>query len=94
MPRQIPLAEAREHLPALIRDVEAGETVELTRRGQPVAVLLSATEYARLRHDDQEAGFFEALLDFRQRHRLDQQTPEPGEFDDLRDPTPGRPLAP
>jgi len=92
MPRQIPLTEARDHLPALIRDAESGETIQLTRRGQPVAVLLSTAEYARLRQGNQETGFFESLMAFRERHRLDEQHPEPDEFDDLRDPAPGRPM--
>lgn len=33
----VPLAEAKAHFSALIDRVEAGETVEITRRGRPVA---------------------------------------------------------
>ena len=34
------IAEARSSLPRLIREAESGKPVELTRRGQPVAVLV------------------------------------------------------
>ncbi|HKQ69940.1 MAG TPA: type II toxin-antitoxin system Phd/YefM family antitoxin [Polyangiaceae bacterium] len=49
MPRKVSLAEARDHLTGLVRDVERGQRVELTRRGKPVAVLVSHDEYERLR---------------------------------------------
>lgn len=38
----IGLAEAKAHLSALIDRVAAGETVRITRRGKPVAVLTAA----------------------------------------------------
>jgi prevent-host-death family protein len=49
VPRKVSLAEARDHLTGLVRDVERGHRVELTRRGKPVAVLVSREEYDRLR---------------------------------------------
>jgi prevent-host-death family protein len=49
--RKVSLAEARDHLTGLVRDVERGDRVELTRRGKPVAILLSQAEYDRLRAD-------------------------------------------
>lgn len=42
------VAEARKRLPALIRKVESGPHLELTRRGEPVAMLLSIEEYQHL----------------------------------------------
>ena len=48
MAKQQSIAEARSSLPSLVREVESGKSVELTRRGQPVAVLISRQEYARL----------------------------------------------
>ena len=35
----VSIAEAKSHLPQLIRAVEAGETVVITRHGKPVACL-------------------------------------------------------
>ena len=37
-----------DHLPALVRDAEAGKAVELTRRGAPVAMLIGRRSYERL----------------------------------------------
>jgi prevent-host-death family protein len=42
------VAEARSELPRLIREVEHGRAVEITRRGRPVAVLVSVDEHRRL----------------------------------------------
>ena len=39
---QISLAKAKAHLSELVDRVEAGETVSITRRGKPVAVLSAA----------------------------------------------------
>jgi prevent-host-death family protein len=49
VPRKVSLAEARDHLTGLVRDVERGQRVDLTRRGKRVAVLLSAEEYDRIK---------------------------------------------
>lgn len=49
MPRDISIAEARNKLPALVHSVEGGPAVRLTRRGKPVAMLVSLEEYERLR---------------------------------------------
>lgn len=43
------IAFAKNNLPALVHDAEAGKCIELTRRGKPVAVLVSLAEYDRLR---------------------------------------------
>jgi antitoxin (DNA-binding transcriptional repressor) of toxin-antitoxin stability system len=37
--RSVSIVEVRAHLSELLRTVEAGETVVITRRGRPVAVL-------------------------------------------------------
>lgn len=43
------IAQARAQLPAIIDLAAAGREVELTRRGEPVAVILSTRELSRLR---------------------------------------------
>ncbi|NEV64385.1 type II toxin-antitoxin system Phd/YefM family antitoxin [Thiorhodococcus minor] len=43
------IADAKTQLTRLIHQAERGEAVHITRRGKPVAVLLSEAEYARLR---------------------------------------------
>lgn len=62
MARQRSIAEARQSLPSLIRAAESGKTVELTRRGQPVAVLIGRREYERL--TGSRRGFSEAYEAF------------------------------
>ncbi|HVR31041.1 MAG TPA: type II toxin-antitoxin system Phd/YefM family antitoxin [Thermoanaerobaculia bacterium] len=48
MARDFSIAEARNRLPALVHAVEEGPPVRLTRRGKPVAVLVSLRDYERL----------------------------------------------
>ena len=82
------IAEARDRFTSIVRDVEekvAG--VVLTRRGEPVAVLLSLQEYRRLAG---EKGFWDAYLTFREESGLDGLGIEPEVFEGLRDTSPGR----
>ena len=62
MTKQQSIAEARSSLPSLVREVESGKSVELTRRGQPVAVLIGRQEYVRL--SSTHRRFSEAYADF------------------------------
>ena len=45
MSRRYSIAEARSRLPSIVDEAESGIDVELTRRGQPVAVLMSHREF-------------------------------------------------
>lgn len=47
--RSFSIAEARSNLPSLVQDAERGTPVEITRRGKPVAVLVSVSAYERSR---------------------------------------------
>ncbi len=49
MSRRYSLAEARASLPQILDEADAGIAVELTRRGRPVAVVVSRRDYDRLR---------------------------------------------
>ncbi|OAN44960.1 type II toxin-antitoxin system Phd/YefM family antitoxin [Magnetospirillum moscoviense] len=60
---QVSIADAKNHLPRLVQRVETGEAVHITRRGRPVAVLLSEDEYGRL--TGERAGFMEFLRRWR-----------------------------
>lgn len=48
MTKRYSIAEARAHLPSIVDEVEVGRPVELTRRGKPVAVVLSLEQYELL----------------------------------------------
>lgn len=39
------IADARARLPELVREAESGKAIELTRRGEPVAVLIGRKQY-------------------------------------------------
>lgn len=88
MVKRYSIAEARDHLPSLVHEAETGTTVELTRRGKPVAVLVARDEYERLAQE--RTDFWSAYQDFLRRYP---GSPE-DETDDLlagvRDPSPGR----
>lgn len=66
--RQYSISEAKNRLPALVHDAEKGASVELTRRGRPVAVLVSLRRLDQL--ERKVPDLWEALMAFRSRHRL------------------------
>jgi prevent-host-death family protein len=48
MGRRYSIAEARQLFTQLVREAESGRSFEITRRGRPVAVIVSAAGFARL----------------------------------------------
>lgn len=68
MPKDFSIAKARNQLPALVHAVEEGPPVRLTRRGKPVAVLVSLAEYERLR--PRRPDLWRAIEEFRERTDL------------------------
>ncbi len=90
MDRQYSIAEARDHLPGLVRQVERGGPVELTRRGKPVAVLVSIEEYRRLAANRPSKTFMEAVEGFRRAPDFEPIDVD-AVFRDVRDQSPGRP---
>jgi antitoxin Phd len=88
MEDQYTIAEAKNRLPSIIHSVERGPSVMLTRRGRPVAVLLSIAEYERLNR--KMGGFWPALQAVRNHIETERIEMSEADFDDLRDKTPGR----
>jgi prevent-host-death family protein len=88
MLEQYSIAKARDHFTSLVRAVERESAIELTRRGKPVAVILSIQEYQRLL--DRQVGFWEAYSAFRERVNIQELGIEPDTWSDLRDRSPGR----
>ncbi len=83
------IAEARRNLPKLIRDAECGKTVELTRRGEPVAVLVGRRTFERLAAG--RRGFADAYRDFAAVVDLSTLALDPDEvFGNTREKRPGR----
>lgn len=86
--RSVSIAEARAKLPGLVKEAEEGETVQITRWGAPVAVLVSAARYQQLAHGRPSFGV--ALDSFLERVEMTGVRLEQGEFEDLRDRDAGR----
>ncbi len=83
------IAEARRNLSTLVREAESGKAVQLTRRGEPVAVLISCRAFERLAASHR--SFDEAYREFADSARLTELELDPDElFGDLRDDVPGR----
>lgn len=93
MSRRHSIAEARTNLPELVRQAESGKPVELTRRGEPVAVLVGRKQYDRLTAASRTFG--EAWEKFSRNVDLRQANIDPDEiFSDVRDDAPGRDVLP
>ncbi len=86
--KKVSLAQARGRLAAIVRDVERGSSVELTRRGTPVVVLISVRDYERLTGGS--ASFERAFGEFAREVDLKALKIDPGLFEGIRDRSPGR----
>lgn len=88
MQDEFSIAEAKNKLPSIIHSVEKGPFIKLTRRGKPVAVLLSIREYERL--SQKTTGLWDALSKFRETIKDAGTHITDVEFKDLRDADSGR----
>lgn len=89
MGEQHSIAEARSKLPQLVREAESGKAVELTRRGEGVAVLIGRKQYERL--VSRSRRFSEAWDDFASEVELAKLNINPDDvFASVRDTAPGR----
>lgn len=79
---------ARANLPAILDDVQAGRVIQVTRHGQPVAVIMSAAEYGNL--TPRRTGFGDACAEFRERYDIGHLVLDRKFFRALRDRRPGR----
>ena len=68
MTQKYSVAEARAQFAALVHEVEEDGAVQITRRGEVVAVLLSRQEYERL--SVLQAGFYRAVSEFRSAYNV------------------------
>lgn len=89
MSKTYSIAEARAQLPKLVREAERGAEVELTRRGEKVAVLISMATRTLL--EDAGANFWDRLVAFRQAHPT-KDLPPRAALQGLRQRDHGRPV--
>lgn len=81
------IASARSNLPSIVHDVERGAPVTLTRRGRPVAMIVSISEYERMARG--RTDLWEAIDSFRSSNDLDDLDIDEV-YRDTRDRSPGR----
>jgi antitoxin Phd len=86
--RQYSIAQARDKLPSIVHEVERGGPVELTRRGRPVAVVMSLRDYERVA--GRRPGFAAALAAFSAETKPGELGFADEDFVGLRDRSPGR----
>jgi prevent-host-death family protein len=83
MDKAYSIAEARHDLASLVHEAETGKAVTLTRRGKPVAVLLSHGQYEQL--VEKKRGYWSALRELQKAYDLSGSGLAEAEFEDLRD---------
>lgn len=81
------IAEARNRFAALVHEVETDGPVQITRRGEVVAVLISQEEYERLSR--RQSGFMKAVSEFRAAYNVAELDIDPEIFN-VRPADPGR----
>ncbi len=88
---KVSVTEARQHFARLIKQTQQGKTIEITRRGEPVAVLLSASQYAAI--TGERSSFIDAMRQVRERLGVDELEIGDAEFEGLREESPGREIS-
>ena len=88
MTKRYSIAEARQNLAAVVHELERRARIELTRRGKPVAVMLSMREFERM--SAPRIRFWDAYEAYRETANLSQLGIEPAVFEGVRDRSPGR----
>ncbi len=78
MSKKYSIAEARSNLPTIVDQAEAGAEIELTRRGKPVAVIVSPRQLERLRGE--RARFSDVYKAFIRKYSLEQIGTEDDDF--------------
>ena len=73
--REASIREAKAKLASLIQQAEKGKAVRLTRRGKPVAVIVSEQEYARLARGHRARGDFMRFLQGWRREMIAKELP-------------------
>lgn len=86
----ISIAEAKNHFTRLLRRVESGHPVHITRRGRAVAVLLSEAQYARFQRVGKSKNFWEQVKEMRAAPSFEAVDWDQDMLSELRSETDGR----
>lgn len=88
MSEQYSIEEIPVNFNKIVQEVEQGDSIEVTRQGKQIAVIISAAEYEKLRRSQ---GFGESLEQFRQEYNVETAEINPDEiFAGVRDKSPLR----
>lgn len=79
MTNKYSIAEARAQFASLVHEVEVDGAVQITRRGEVVAVLISRLEYERL--SGTQNDFYRAVSEFRAAYNVSELEIDPEIFD-------------
>ena len=82
MAKRYSIAQARSNLPSIVDQAASGLEIELTRRGKPVAAVISLQELERLRGD--RPRFADAYHSFLARYSLKKVGVERDFFESIR----------
>ena len=88
MAKRYSIADARANLPTIVDEAEAGQAIELTRRGKAVAVIMSLRELDRLRGG--RTQFSDAYRKFLESYSLRELGVDAVAFESTRDRSGGR----
>lgn len=88
MDKTFSIAQTRDNLAALLKTLRRESVIHITRRGKPVAVLLSVEDYDRLTSG--KAGFWSAYTGYLKHVDVAGLDIGPDVFEAVRDKSPGR----
>ncbi len=88
MTHQYSVEQARNQLDQIMAEVEQGNSVEILRAGQRIAVLVSSKDYDLL--TQAKPDFWDAIVAFRRDFKMDEEGVDDDFWEGLRDPSPGR----
>lgn len=89
--KEATIRDAKSRLTSLVHEAEQGHAVRLTRRGKPVAVLVSEREYERLQSASVPRHDFMRFLQGWRREMIAKGLPFVSDTEfAARDPSPGR----
>lgn len=91
MDREYPIAQAKDQLTQLVRLAEQGTAVRLTRRGRPVARIVSEHDFQMLKERG-SAGLWATIERFRAHANFDGDDLEDRMISSWRDRSPDRPI--
>lgn len=92
--KRVSVAEAKNHLPALLHEAAESGPIEILRHDRPVAVIMAHDEFERLRRSGKSRkSTFEAVMKWREKHKKDlEKLDVAGALAGTRDQTQGRPV--